>query len=348
MIDSVNVSVREHTLPREASIREALRRLNMLPGSRMTLFVTDGAGRALGSLTDGDIRRALLRGVDTGASCAEAMHADFRRLGEGDDLFDGVAGLRSSGINPVPVVDSEGRIVRILDLSRVCAMLPLTAVLMAGGRGERLRPLTLETPKPLLKIGGKPIIDYNVDALMRNGVEDIYVTVNYLKEQIISHFNERGDGVRCIAEQKRTGTFGSLSLVPRPRHENVLVMNSDLLTNISFEAMYRRHIETRAALTMAVVPYNVSVPFAIIDTEGDAVTGLREKPVYNYFANAGIYILRSELLSRIAPDAYLDAPDFIEQLIADGLKVSYFPIDGTWIDIGSPEDFARAEQHAGF
>lgn len=309
----------------------------------MTLFITDSRQRAVGTLTDGDVRRALLRGEDVDTPVDAVMRRNFRRLSPGDDAFSSLSALREEGIMLVPVLDAEGRITRILDLRELKAALPLDAVLMAGGKGERLRPLTLETPKPLLKVGGKAIIDYNVDELRANGVEHLFVTVNYLKEKLIEHFDERGDGVRCVAEPCRMGTFGSLSLVaPEVTHDNVLVMNSDLLTTISFENMYRRHLSTEAALTMAVVPYNVSIPFAILDTEGDRVRALREKPVFNYFANAGVYILRSELLARIKEGEYLDAPDFIEALIADGLKVSYYPVDGIWIDIGSPEDFRRA------
>lgn len=336
--------ISQHTLRGDATVREALGRLNALPGERMTLFVTDEEGRAVGSLTDGDIRRALLRGTGTEVPCSQAMHRGFRCVRAGEDIFEAVSALRDSGINPLPVLDENGRIVRILDLHDLTAILPVTAVLMAGGKGERLRPLTLTTPKPLLPIGGKPIIDYNIASLRRNGVEDIFVTVNYLKEKMTEHFAQGDSRVMCVAEPRRMGTFGSLSLIPDPLHHDVLVMNSDLLTTISFEAMYRRHRDTEAALTMAVVPYNVSIPFAIIDIEGDSVKALREKPIYNYFANAGVYFMRADVMRRIPADTYVDAPDFIERLIAEGEKVSYFPVDGTWIDIGSPEDFARAEQ----
>lgn len=332
-----------HLVESTASLREALGRLNALPGERMTLFVVDDGRRLMGSLTDGDVRRALLRGVGIDDSVALAMHPQCRSVSS--DRPEVLASLPAdAGINALPLLDREGRVIGIIDPQATSRILPIDAVLMAGGKGERLRPLTERVPKPLLTVGGKAIIDYNVDALRSCGVTDISVTVNYLKEQLEEHFQRRGDGVVCVAEPRRMGTFGSLSLVPKPRHENVLVMNSDLLTNLSFEAMYRRHVESGAVLTMAVVPYKVSVPFAIVDTDGDRVRDLREKPVYNYFANAGVYLLRSDLLGEIAPDTYLDAPDFIQGLIDSGRKVSYFPIEGTWIDIGSPEDYRRADE----
>ena len=222
----------------------------------------------------------------------------------------------------------------------------MDAVLMAGGRGERLRPLTLETPKPLLKIGNKAIIDYNVDELIRNGVDNIFVTVNYLHEQIETHFSQPRSGaeIKCILEPKRLGTIGSVALIDDLKHDHVLVMNSDLLTTLSYEDMFAWHIEHEADLTMAVIPYTVSIPFAIIDHDLDSVKGLIEKPTHNYLANAGIYIIRRQMLSRIKSGDYLDAPDFIEQLIADGHKVCHYRINGTWIDIGSPDDFRYAQE----
>lgn len=339
------VDISAHTLAATASVREALSRLNALPGSRMTLFALNEESRAVGSLTDGDIRRALLRGISVDSAIDGVMNRNFHRVGPADDLAEAIMRGRGLGLRLLPRLDEEGHITDILDLNEIKGALPLDAVLMAGGKGERLRPLTINTPKPLLKVGDKAIIDYNVDELRANGIENIFVTVNYLKEQIIAHFDGRGEGVRCVAEPTRMGTFGSLSLVaPELVHDNVLVMNSDLLTTISFDALYRRHLATGADLTMSVVSYNVSVPYAILETEGNRVAALREKPVYNYFANAGVYLLKRELLSRIAPEEYLDAPDFIESLIADGKKVSYYLIDGIWIDIGSPADFTRATE----
>lgn len=326
-------------------MRVAMARLDELPAGPRVLFVTDDEERVCGSLTDGDMRRALLRGSDLDTPVSTVMHLDFAALRPGDDCTRSVARCRERKITLLPRLDENDRCISILDLQKLRAMLPLEAVLMAGGKGERLRPLTEKIPKPLLTVGGKPIIDYNVEALRANGVERIYATVNYLAEQLEQHFDSPDQwAVRCVRETKRMGTFGSLSLVPTPVHDHLLVMNSDLLTDIDFEAMYLRHIDTAADLTMAVVPYSVSVPFAIVETDAERVTGLREKPVYNYFANAGVYIMRTSLLSRIPADSYVDAPDFIDSLMADGLKVSWFPVEGMWIDIGSPDDYRRADE----
>lgn len=336
-----------HTIPANATIKEALAQLNDLSGTAMTLFALDSEGRLAGTVTDGDIRRALIGGTPLNAQVSKAMHRSFHALRPGDEEFTALPPIRQKGITLVPRLDADGRITEIIDLATHRNRLPIDAVLMAGGRGERLRPLTIDTPKPLLKVGGRPIIDRNVDELAACGVRRIYVTVNYLRQQIEDHFaTPRNDGttVTCVAEPARLGTIGSLALVKGLTHPDVLLMNSDLLTTIDFEALYAHHRNSGADLTIAAVPYNVSVPYAIIHTQGDRVTSLAEKPTFNYFANAGVYILRRELIGRLTPGQPLDAPDFIEGLIKDGLKVCRFPIEGIWIDIGSPDDFRYANE----
>ncbi|MDE7116879.1 MAG: nucleotidyltransferase family protein [Muribaculaceae bacterium] len=343
-------SINRHTVSTDDSVKCALDRLDTLSGKAMVLFATDAAGRLQGTVTGGDIRRALLRGVSLDAPVAEAMNRSFTAIESGEDPAGKVAEGKRRHLCLVPVTDG-GHITDIIDLARLKALLPIDAVLMAGGRGERLRPLTLSTPKPLLEVGGKPIIDRNIEMLEEYGVRNIFVTVNYLHDRIEEHFRIREAketdnhaDVTCVLEPRRLGTLGSLALVEGLRHDNILVMNSDLLTNLDFEKMWRLHTESGAHLTMGAVPYTVSVPFAIMRTEGSKVTGLEEKPTYNYFINGGVYMMRRELLERITKGEYLDAPNFIESLIADGLKVECFPIEGRWIDIGSPDDFRAANE----
>ncbi|MDE6380691.1 MAG: nucleotidyltransferase family protein [Muribaculaceae bacterium] len=337
-----------HTISGETTIRDTLVALNFLSGDSMTLFVVDSGGRLIGSVTDGDIRRALIAGHTTDDRACEIAFRNFISLttdASPEERYRTVAHARERRINLLPVTE-EGILFDIIDLRKMKSAIPADAVLMAGGRGERLRPLTLDTPKPLLKVGGRPIIDYNINSLLRYGVNDIFVTVNYLKEQIIEHFNApKWNGrVKCVEEPYRLGTLGSLALIENLSQDNVIVMNSDLLTNIDFEKLWRHHVDSGAVLTMATVPYTVSVPFAILRTEGDRVTGLEEKPTFNHFANAGVYIIDRKVLSEIKRGEYLDAPDFVESLIAKGLKVSHFAIEGTWIDIGSPDDFRYANE----
>lgn len=332
-----------HGIDASDSVREALRRLNDLSGDCMTLFALRD-DILVGTVTDGDIRRALIGGVCLDDQVEKVMHRHFMAVGHDDDRYRLVAEARARHIELLPVVEN-GHVTDILDLRTMRTALPIDAVLMAGGKGERLRPLTLDKPKPLLEVGGKPIIDYNIDELAANGVSNIFVTVNYLKEQIIEHFSHRDKPhVRCVTEPKRLGTMGSLALVDGLTHDNVLVMNSDLLTSLNFESMFLQHVREGADLTMAAVPYTVSIPFAILHTDGLNIKGLEEKPTFNYFANAGVYILRRSLIEGIRPGEYLDAPDFVESLIADGRKVQYYPVNGTWIDIGSPDDYRYANE----
>ncbi len=344
----MNPSIQRHIISKKATVRESLTALNKLSGDSMTLFAIDDEGHLIGSVTDGDIRRALIDGHTTEDKVADIAFRRFISLTAGASLkerYQTVARARERHINLLPVT-TDGILTDILDLRKMRSAIPADAVLMAGGRGERLRPLTLETPKPLLKVGGKPIIDYNVEALQSYGVSDIYVTVNYLKEQIIDHFADpRWQGrVHCIEEPRRLGTLGSVALIDTLSQDYVIVMNSDLLTNIDFERLWQHHMASGAVLTMATIPYTVSIPFAILKTEGDRVTGLEEKPTFNHFANAGVYIIDRKVLSGIRRGEYLDAPDFVKALIAQGKKVSHFSIDGTWIDIGSPDDFRYANE----
>ncbi|MDE6116044.1 MAG: NTP transferase domain-containing protein [Duncaniella sp.] len=336
----------KHLIRQEASILDALERLNSLSGQVMTLLVTDGNGVMTGTLTDGDVRRALLRGVPMEAPVTEAMHREFCRLLENDVDVDALRDMRKRGIRLIPLLDEEGRVKRVIDTRRTKTILPVSAILMAGGKGERLRPMTLTTPKPLLKIGDKAIIDYNIEALAGVGVEDVSVTVNYMAEQLEEHFSKPvgGVNVKCVRETKPLGTIGSASLVKLPAEGCTIVMNSDLLTTVSFEDMYLWHQSCEADITIAAVSYNVSVPYAILSTDGTDVMALEEKPSYSYYANAGIYIFSNELLRSLSPEERVDATDLIENAIASGRRVTFFPINGTWIDIGSPADFKHAQE----
>ncbi|MCM1489726.1 MAG: sugar phosphate nucleotidyltransferase [Muribaculum sp.] len=338
-----------HIVKGNFTIRETLIALNKLSGDSMTVFAVDDGGHLIGSVTDGDIRRAIIAGhtpEDDTAGIAFRNFSALSAVATPKVKYDVVAKARERRLNLLPVLDDNGVLTDILDLRKIRAAIPVDAVLMAGGRGERLRPLTLDTPKPLLKVGGKPIIDYNVESLLRHGVNKVYVTVNYLKEQIIEHFTDAKweNRVVCVEEPCRLGTMGSVALIDDFISDHVIVMNSDLLTNVDFEKLWRHHVDSNASFTMSTIPYTVSVPFAIIRTDGDRVMGIEEKPTYNHFANAGVYMIDRTTLSCIRKGEYLDAPDFIESLIGKGDKVSHFAIEGTWIDIGSPDDFRYANE----
>ena len=335
----------QYIISENATLLDALQQLNRLSGKQMVLLVTNRKNVMVGTLTDGDVRRALIAGVSLDDAVKIAMHTDFKAI-KGDDIdVKMMRKCRMMGVGILPHLNDDGSIKEIYDLTITKAKLPLSAILMAGGKGERLRPLTLTTPKPLLEIGGKAIIDYNIEALASVGIKDITVTTRYLAEQIHKHFAQSvaGVAVKCVEETLPLGTIGAASLVSRNDEGDTLVMNSDLLTTISFEEMYMRHVEEGADVTIAAIPYVVSVPFAILTTDGAQVKGIEEKPTYSYYANAGIYIFSNQLLNTLPNDARTDATDLIEQALNANKKVVYYPINGTWIDIGSPNDFKQAQ-----
>lgn len=340
----------KHLIPQTATLGQALASLNALSGQAMTIFVTDGDGILTGSLTDGDVRRALLAGASLGNPVTTAMHRKFGHITDSDaplDTVNRLRNMRNRGIRLVPRLDAQGHLLDIMDLRLTPTLLPMQAILMAGGKGERLRPMTLTTPKPLLEIEGKAIIDYNIEALAACGIKDITVITRYLAEKIHEHFSRpvAGVNVRCVTEEAPLGTIGGARLADGLDSDgNTLVMNSDLLTTISYEDMFLRHSAEDADVTVAVIPYQVSVPFAILTTDGPRVTGIAEKPSYSYYANAGIYIFRNELLAKLPTDTRTDATDLIEQVIARGGRVVYHPVNGTWIDVGSPTDFRQATE----
>lgn len=339
--------MKQHIITANATLRDALERLNRLSGGTMTLFVTlPDTGAVAGTVTDGDIRRALLRGIALTDSVTEAMHRSFKAFPPGKINPEMLRQLRQQGITLVPQLDPEGRISRIVDLSALRSILPLRAVLMAGGKGERLRPATLNTPKPLLTIDGKAIIDYNVELLASVGITDITVATRYLSEKIAEHFSRpvAGVDVKCVREDEPMGTVGAVALTDIPADGDTIVMNSDLLTTVDFEEMYLHHLRQQADITIAAIPYTVSVPYAILSTDGQNVRGLEEKPAYSYFANAGIYIFSNAVLRTLPAHGVTDATTLIQQTIEKGGKVTYFPINGTWIDVGTPADFRHAEE----
>lgn len=335
--------LQQHIIDAGASILDALLALNALTDGVMTLVITDRDGKVCGTVTDGDIRRALLRGESTHSPITEAACKNFHSISPCCDVAK-IKEARLKGIKLLPVVDDRGVLVRLLDLNSTITRLPLDAILMAGGKGERLRPLTLTTPKPLLEIGGMPIIDYNIRNLSRVGISNVTVTTGYLSEQIEAHFATPrfGIAVKCIREDLPLGTIGAASLIKRPDKGDTLVMNSDLLTTLSLEEMFLLHKAENADITIAAVPYTVSVPYAILATEGNRVLSLEEKPTYSYYANGGIYIFSNRILNSLEPGIPTDAPQLIDRAISEGKKVVCFPIDGTWIDIGSPTDFRHA------
>lgn len=328
-----------------ASILDALKELDGSNHDSQTLFVVDYNERMVGTLTDGDIRRGLISGASLGSLVSEIMHTSFKFVRDGQYDAKLLKEFREKQIFFIPVLDYEGHVVKVCNLIKYRNFLPVDAVLMAGGKGERLRPMTEKTPKPLLPVGDKAIIDHNVDRLISFGIKHISVTVNYLGEQLEEHFREPRNEVQIqtVREPKFLGTIGSIKFVPEFYNDTVLVMNSDLFTNINYEDFYLHFKEHDADMSVAAIPYDVDIPFGILNLDGRNITGLSEKPHYGYYANAGIYLIKKAAFNLIPEDTMFHSTDLLEALVSAGKKVIRFPLGGTWIDIGTPQEYRRAQ-----
>lgn len=339
--------MKDHLIRQDISLLDALSAICALAPDPLVLFVLNEKDQMVGTLTDGDSRRALIAGSSVNDKVEKIMHRDFNymKVEYIDDVKE-IKRQKDLKMKLVPVLDKDMHIVEIINLEIYKTRLPIDVVLMAGGKGERLRPLTEKTPKPLLPVGGKAIIDHNIDRLIANGVKHINVTVNYLGEQLEEHFKEpRGEvQVLTVREPKYLGTIGSIRFVKEFYNDTILVMNSDLFTNINYEDFYSHFVEHDADMSVAAVPYTVSVPYGIFDLDGRNIQGLIEKPTYNYYANAGIYLIRRSALKEIPNDTFFNATDLIEKLISRGKRVIRFPLNGTWIDIGNPQEYQKANE----
>lgn len=336
-----------HIILNSFTIIDALNRINSIHEGPLVLFVVDSDNKVIGSLTDGDIRRALIKGVSVNETVEKAVHRDFNFLRKNvNDDVKNIHIQRELKMKLVPILDENNQIYEIINLEKYKTQLPIDAVLMAGGKGERLRPLTEKTPKPLIKVGDKCIIDYNIDSLISYGIKNISVTVNYLGEQLEEHFKEKRDGIKIntVKEPKYLGTIGSIKFVETFYNDTILVMNSDLFTNIDYEDFYLHFKEHEADMSVAAVPYVVKVPYGVFNLEGRNIKGVTEKPTISYYANAGIYLIKKELLKRIPENEFYNATDFMSNLISNNHKVIRYPISGYWIDIGQHDELERAKE----
>jgi dTDP-glucose pyrophosphorylase len=340
------VELKKHLVHRDDLVEVALFMLNEL-GQDLTLFVVTDDNVLVGTLTDGDIRRGLLKNLNIKNSVGEFMNTRFKFLKEAEFSLEEVEQYKEQGVRLLPVVDAQTKIRRLINFTSQSTVLPIDVLIMAGGEGQRLRPLTETTPKPLLKVGSKPIIEHCIDRLITFGVNNFHISIKYLGEQMISYF---GDGstknvnIKYIKEEQKLGTAGALALVEGFRSDSILLMNSDLLTNIDFEDIYRNFKKSGSDLMVACIPYKVDVPYAILEMENDRVISLKEKPSYTYYSNAGIYIMKREVVDVIPKNEHFNATELMDTLIAKGNKVGYYPILGYWLDIGKMDDFVKAQE----
>lgn len=334
-----------HIVDQNISIKTALEKLTAL-GENLTLFVTNEKGKLIGVITDGDIRRGLIKGVQLDEPVNMIMNPKFKCLTENKYSFALIQELKSSSVKIIPIVDAEFRIVRLINLATMKSLLPVDAVIMAGGRGERLLPLTKHKPKPMLEINGKPIIEHNIDLLNAYGVQNIIISVHHMGDQIMNYFgdgSEKEINISFIHEDKPLGTLGALKLTDAYKFDDIIVMNSDLLTNMNFEDFYKTFKDADADMAIATTGYNVTVPYAVLETNNGFVQSFKEKPTYTYFSNAGIYLIKKEHLEQIPKNEFYNATDLISDLIRKKKKVISYEILGYWLDIGRHEDYLKAQ-----
>ena len=326
---------------------EGLQRLNELRNlSRLILFVVDDNEKVIGSVTDGDIRRSIIAEQNLQKTLGEIANPDFKRLYQ-KDTYQSFEKYRKSDIKILPILNQEGKMVDLIDLEYTKAQLPLEAVIMAGGRGKRLSPLTDTIPKPMLRLGDKPIIEHNIDRLISFGIKKIYISVKYLGEQIVNYLgdgSQKGISIEYVWEDEPLGTAGALALINDLSTEHILLMNSDLFTNVNFESLYLKLINEGADMAVASTEYKVDIPYAVFETREGKVTNFKEKPSFIYHSNAGIYILKRSLIAKIEKGKYCDITDVMEQLVTEGGKLVYDPIIGYWIDIGKTVDYEHAQE----
>ncbi|MCP4605640.1 MAG: CBS domain-containing protein [Proteobacteria bacterium] len=315
------------------------------------LLLCDATRHLHGTLTDGDLRRAVMRSMPMNTPSIDVAGRTPLTAPAGistDQALELMDSGRKFVINRLPLIDEQGRIVDFIlrsDLVRG-GSLDLQAVVMAGGFGNRLRPLTDDTPKPMLPMGGKPMLEHIVSRLRDAAIKNVRFTTHYLHDKIESHFGDGSDfgvNIEYVAEDKPLGTAGSLGLLDRPETTS-LVINGDIMTGIDFEAMLVYHQEQQATITVGVRRYEFEVPYGVLEHDGDLVTGITEKPMLDYFVNAGVYLLEPENYDIIPAQMRWDMPDLITAAIDSGGTVVGFPITEYWFDIGKLEDYQQAKR----
>lgn len=333
----------------ETSLREALRAID--EARTQLALVADADRRLLGTLSDGDARRALLRGLGLDDPVSSAMFLRPTCAREGEDRASMLATMRRLSLHQLPVLDAQGRVVglELVDDFLAAPRRDNPVVIMAGGLGSRLRELTRDTPKPMLKVGSRPLLETIVRGFAEQGFTRFFLAVNYLSEQIEAHF---GDGsalgveVQYLRERQRLGTAGALSLLP-PLELPVIVTNADLLTRVDHGQMVDRHVALGADATMAVRDYEMQVPFGVVRQRDGAIEAIEEKPVQRFTVSAGMYVLSPSVLQLVPADTYYDMPTLFEAAGRAGLSARAHPIDGYWLDIGHRVDYERANVEFG-
>ena len=312
-------------------------------------LVVDKNDKLLGTITDGDIRRGLLQGLDLNSSIETIIFKTPTVAKISDTKEDILKIALSKKIHQIPVLSENGKILGIQEIEELIQPKNKTnkVILMVGGLGTRLRPLTETTPKPMLKVGNKPILQTIVEKFKEYGYTNIIMCVNYKSHIIQDYF---GDGtsfgvkIEYILEKQRMGTAGALSLLNDKPSEPFFVMNGDLLTNVNFEHFHDYHISNNSIATMCVREYDFQVPYGVVNIKNSKILSIEEKPLHKFFVSAGIYILSPKVLDHIPKNEFYDMPTFFEKLISENKNVISFPLREYWLDIGRIEEYKKANE----
>ncbi|MDH3346912.1 MAG: nucleotidyltransferase family protein [Desulfobulbaceae bacterium] len=312
------------------------------------VLVVDEGNRLMGTVTDGDIRRAILKGNSLEEPVQNVMNTRPTAFKSDESREDMLVAMRLLKISKVPIIDNGNRVVGLEILDELLKPKPRDnpVVLMAGGLGSRLGSLTKDCPKPLLPIGGQPVLQTILESFISFGFHRFYFSVNYKAEMIKQHF---GDGsrwnveIQYIEEDKRMGTAGALSLLPEKPDMPFFVMNGDILTKVNFLQLLEFHADHRAVATMCAFRYDMQIPYGVLQVDKHRLVEINEKPVQSFFVNAGIYVLSPETLQHIPTESFYDMPTLFEKLIHDNKETAVFPLREYWLDIGQITDFKRAQ-----
>jgi len=340
--------IKNHLITDRATIREALLRINSISnGYALVLFLVNSKNQVMGSISDGDIRRALLQGYNLEDKASSVMNSKYKFICQKVSVKE-IKRYREEDLKIAPVIDDNKKLIDLIDFKQRKTILPIDAVIMAGGKGTRLHPYTRDIPKPLLELEKKPIICYNIDRLIYFGVRNFYVSVNHLKEQIIEvlerYYKNKDISLTFIEEKEPLGTLGSVSLVKNYKNDDILVINADILTNIDFEDFFISYKDNKEVMSVAAFAVNIDVPYAVIETKGNKITSFLEKPSYTYHSNAGIYIFKKELIKIIPAKQKFDATDLMNEMIKKNFNLGHFPIFGYWLDIGNLQNYRKAKE----
>jgi len=313
-------------------------------------LVLDPEGRLVDTVTDGDLRRAVLAGIDLRKPIRELRRDNHRpfTMPIGTPRNELARLMRERNIRHIPLVDAQLIVVDMVQLGDLVSDVPsglsVSAVVMAGGYGSRLRPLTNEIPKPMLPLGDKPLVEHTIDSLRKHGIQHVYMATHYKPEVFVNHFGDgRAFGIQIdyIHEEQPRGTAGVLATLPKGE-DPLLVINGDIVTDVSYGAILRFHQESGAEMTVGVRQYDFSVPYGVMEMDGTNILGVKEKPTHHFFVNAGIYLIERSASRYVPAGGSFDMPQLIESLVAMNKKVIGFPISEYWLDIGRACDYEKA------